>query len=484
MIRFLTAGFVCLIAMSSSSQAEQVQNVLMIAVDDLGNVFEEPRPAGLKTPHIDELMSRGVYFQRAYCQIPLCNPSRASVLTGLRPDTTTVWDLDRHFRHQLPEVVTLPQLFRQNGYTVARVGKLYHYDVPRGIGTSGLDDPASWSHVVNPKGRDVLDEALITNPTPHKAVSAAMCWLEADGTDQEQTDGMIATQAIELMKAYQQQSFFLGVGFFRPHTPYVAPKSHFEKHPLAQVELKDVPEGDRNDIPTAAIPHNIPNPNYHLSEQDLQKSLQAYVASVSLVDAQVGRLLDALDELQLTESTMIVFWSDHGYHLGEHHLWQKRTLFDQSARAPVIIAGAGVSAKGEVSQRVVEFIDLYPTVADAVLGEVPKQQQGRSLKPLLSNPHQNWDHPAFTQILRPYNNARKDGKPVMGASISTERYRYVEWNAGAEGAELYDLKTDPNEWTNLAESPEHQPLRKKLQLQLQQGVATQPPETPVNPKRL
>jgi uncharacterized sulfatase len=173
-------------------------NVLFIAVDDLGNVLGRTRPAGLATPNLDRLAARGVFFERAYCQIPLCNPSRASVLTGLRPDTTSVFDLDRHFREQVPDVVTLPQLFRRAGAVVQRVGKIYHYDVPNGIGTEGLDDPPSWERTVNPKGRDVFDEKLIINPTPQRPISAAMSWLAADGTDAEQTDGMIAREAVRM----------------------------------------------------------------------------------------------------------------------------------------------------------------------------------------------------------------------------------------------------------------------------------------------
>ncbi len=313
-------------------------NVLFIAADDLANVLGRTRPAGLRTPNLDRLAARGVFFERAYCQIPLCNPSRASLMTGLRPDTIGVFDLDLHFRTTTPNVVTLSQQFKNHGWVTQRVGKIYHYDVPHGIGTDGLDDPASWQHVVNPKGRDVTEESKITNPTPHKPVSAAMSWLAADGTDLEQTDGMIATEAIRLMEANRDRPFFLGVGFFRPHTPYVAPKSHFEAYPLDTLKLTEVPEGDRDDIPAAAIPHNIPLPDYGLPKSDLLKSLQAYYASVSLVDAQIGRLLDALDRLALSDHTIIVFWSDHGYHLGEHHLWQKRALFDESSRAPVIIA--------------------------------------------------------------------------------------------------------------------------------------------------
>jgi hypothetical protein len=278
----------CFIFLLMASSLSAKPNVVFIAIDDLANDCTH-------TPHIDRLAASGVRFERAYNQIPLCNPSRASVLTGRRPDATQVYDLDRHFREALPDVVTLPQLFRQNGWFTARVGKIYHYDVPKGIGTDGLDDKPSWQLVVNPKGRDVTDEKLITNPTPQKPVSAALSWLAADGTDEEQTDGMIATEAIQLLEKHRDEPFFLGVGFFRPHTPFVAPKKYFDLHPLESIRLPEAPADDRSDIPVAAFAHNNPTPHYGLDELTCRKALQAYRASVSFVDAQIGRVLDALD---------------------------------------------------------------------------------------------------------------------------------------------------------------------------------------------
>ncbi|HCN76710.1 MAG TPA: iduronate-2-sulfatase, partial [Verrucomicrobiales bacterium] len=194
----------------------------------------------------------------------------------------------------------------------------------------------SWDVVVNPKGRDAHDEALIINPTPEKPVSAALSWLAADGADEEQTDGMIATEAIALMEKHAGRPFFLSVGFFRPHTPFVAPKKYFEMHPLESIRLPDAPADDRADIPVAAFAHNNPVPDYGLDELACRRALQAYRASVSFVDAQVGRVLDALERLGLAENTIVVLWSDHGYHLGEHlGVWQKRTLFEEGARAPL-----------------------------------------------------------------------------------------------------------------------------------------------------
>ena len=440
---------VALLATAAHSATEPRPNVLFIAIDDLGNVLEPTRERVAVTPHLDRLAAGAVRFDRAYCQIPLCNPSRASVLTGLRPDLTGVYDLDRHFRAALPEVVTLPQLFKNNGWFSARVGKIYHYDVPNAIGTDGLDDSPSWDLVVNPKGRDVADAAQIVNPTPQKPISAALSWLRAEGTDEEQTDGLIATEAIRLLEQHRETPFFLGVGFFRPHTPYVAPKKYFDLYPLEKIRLPYAPPDDRGDIPPAAFAHNNPTPNYGLDELTCRTALQAYYAAVSFVDAQVGRVLDALERLGLAKNTVVVVWSDHGYHLGEHGgAWQKRCLFEESARSPLIIRDPTAAGNGTACRRVVEFLDIFPTVAERCGLTVPLQLSGRNLAPLLAGPKERWDGQAITQILRPADS--RFPQPVMGRTVRTERWRYTEWNEGRDGVELYDEVADPREFTNLA----------------------------------
>lgn len=455
-------------------------NVLFIAVDDLGRALGSYGNPLVRTPHIDRLARTGVRFARAYNQIPLCNPSRASVLTGLRPDVTTVYDLTRHFREQVPDAVTLPQLFRRSGWWTARVGKIYHYDVPAGIGTNGLDDPASWDRVVNPKGRDVTEESLITNPSPARPVSAALSWLAADGADTEQTDGMVASEAIALMSAKRDRPFFLGVGFFRPHTPFVAPKKYFDLYPLDTIHLPATPAGDRDDIPAIAFAHNNSSPHYGLDEITSRRALQAYYASVSFVDAQVGRLLDALDRLELTDHTLVVLWSDHSYHLGEHGgVWQKRTLFEESAGAPLIIRAPGAAGNGTASRAIVEFVDIYPTVAQWCGLELPARLSGRSLASLLTDPRRAWDGVALTQILRPGSDT-----PVMGRTVRTDRWRYTEWAGGAAGAELYDHAADPREFTNLATRAEHRNTRATLRRLFDGKASAAVPTTPFDPKKL
>ena len=474
--------FVCI---TTPSWAVDKPNILFIAIDDLAPALRCYGNLIAKTPHIDRLAASGVRFDRAYNQLPLCNPTRASVMTGLRPDTIKVYDLDRHFRDEVPKAITLSQTFMRNGWWAGRVGKIYHYNVPASIGTDGFDDPPSWQETVNPKGRDKADEALIFNAEPHRKISAALSWLAADGADEEQTDGMIATEAIKMMQAKRGQPFFLGVGFFRPHTPYVAPRKYFEMYPLKDMRLPYAPKGDRDDIPTAAFAHNCPVPHYGLDKLTLRKALQAYYATISFVDAQVGRLMAALDRLGLVDNTIVVLWSDHGYHLGEHNgIWQKRTLFEQASRTPLIIRAPGARGNGTACTRIVEFVDIYPTLTDLAGLKPPKGLEGRSLRPLLDNPLAKWDGHAITQVLRPAD--QRLAKPVMGRSIRTGRWRYTDWAEGNSGVELYDHANDPMEFNNLAlePDPEARVVMQQLRKLLEQKASGKVPTTPFNPKRL
>ena len=460
-------------------------NVLFVVVDDLASTLGCYGDVVARTPNIDRLAAGGVRFDRAYNQLPLCNPTRASVMTGLRPDRIKVYDLDRHFRDEVPDAVTLPQAFQKRDYLSARVGKIYHYNVPASIGTNGFDDPPSWNLRLNPKGRDKSDEALVFNAEPHRKISASLSWLAADGADEEQTDGMITTRAIELLEKNRKRPFFLAVGFFRPHTPFVAPKKYFDMYPLDELRLPYAPANDRDDIPVAAFAHNCPVPHYNLERPVLLKALQAYYACVSFIDAQVGRLLAALDRLELAENTIVVFWSDHGYHLGEHNgIWQKRTLFEQAARAPLIIRAPGARGNGRSCSRIVEFVDIYPTVAALAGVPVPEGLDGRSLGPLLDDPGASWDGFAVTQVLRPAD--KRLASAVMGCSIRTERWRYTEWAEGREGVELYDHRNDPLEFNNLAVKPDKaaKAIINSLRPLLRARASGVLPKTPFNPKRL
>jgi len=436
-------------AVARAADAKRPMNVLFIASDDLNNDLGCYGHKLVKSPNIDRLAARGVTFNRAYCQFPLCSPSRVSLMTGLRPDTTKIYNLQTNFRTQtIPDALTLAQMYRQNGFYVARVGKIFHYGVPGQIGTNGLDDPKSWDQVINTRGRDKDDEDKLTNLNPKRGLGSALAWLAADGSDDEETDGIAAKRAIELLEQHKDKPFFLAVGFFRPHCPYIAPKKYFDLYPLDQIKLPEQRPDDLKDVP--AVAPFVKPPNWGLKEEDLRKAIQAYYASVTFMDVQVGRLLDAVDRLGLAENTMIVFWGDHGYHLGEHGQWMKMSLFEESARVPLIVAVPGMKGNGKCSDRIVEFVDLYPTFSDLTGYKVPVKFAGMSLKPLLEDPAAPWSKPgAYTQVTRTANK-----KQIMGRSIRTERWRYTEWDEGRLGSELYDHEVDPSEYTNLADKAE------------------------------
>lgn len=448
----------------STAFAESTKlNVLFIAVDDMNNDLGTYGHPVVKSPNIDRLAAKGTRFDHAYSQYPLCSPSRSSLMTGLRPDTIKVYDLNKHFRSEVPDVVTLPQLFQKHGYAVARVGKIYHYSVPKDIGTNGLDDAPSWQTRINPAGRDKKEESLVTNYTPKRGLGSSLSFMRSEGADEEQTDGMIATESIKLLEQYQKDGkpFFLATGFFRPHCPYIAPKKYFDLYPLEKVSMPAGGWKYLDKVPKPALASTKPWPWFGVTEHQSREALQAYWAAISFADAQVGRLLDALDRLGLADNTVVVFWSDHGYHTGQHGLWKKQSLFEQSARVPLIIYAPGQKAGGKGSSRTVELVDLYPTLADLCALPVPKNLAGTSLRPLLDKADAEWDKPAFTQVMR--------SSHVVGRSVRTEQYRYTVWRGRNTATELYDYNADPEEQNNLAHDPSKAKIIEELQKLMHQN---------------
>lgn len=443
-------------------------NVLFLVADDL-NTGIGSYGAPVKTPNIDRLAGRGVRFDRAYCQYPLCSPSRSSFMTGRRPNATGVLTnpgrnpLSPNFRERIPATVTLPQLFKQHGWFAARIGKLFHYGVPLDIGTGSLDDYKSWDLAINPRGRDRdgLDRVFSLVPGQF---GGTLSWLSDEGSDGEQTDGIGAAEAVRLLERFGKENrpFFLAVGFYRPHTPYVAPKKYFDLYPADAITLPTLSADDKARRPEAAY-RSAKKEQDAMSDAQRREATQAYYASTSFMDAQAGIVLDALERLGLSSRTVVVFTSDHGYHLADHGLWQKMSLFERSTRVPLIIAAPGAKAGGHVARSPVELVDVYPTLAELAGLQAPEYLDGVSLRPMLDTPDHGVKDAAFSQV--------RDGYAVR-----TARWRYIEWAEGAKGAQLYDMEGDPDETANLAQDARHAGTVAEMQRLLQnyRGQAAEP----------
>ncbi|MCP3694325.1 MAG: sulfatase, partial [Planctomycetaceae bacterium] len=336
MLKRLVCGLVIATLLSTlgSIQAQDAgrKNVLFVICDDLNCDLGSYGHPLVKSPSIDRLAARGVRFDKAYCQYPVCGASRASFMTGLYPDQTLIRRNAIFLRETLPTVVSMSQYFSRNGYRSTRVGKIYHYNVPLHIGTGGHDDPYSWDQTINPRGRDRDDEPIIFSLRPG-SFGGTLSWLAADGDDSEQTDAIGASEAIRVMETHarERSPFFLAVGLYRPHTPYVAPKKYFKMYPREKIVVPSVPEGYLETLPEPAQRSLLrKKEQVNLKHELAVQAIQAYYASITFADAQVGRMLDALERLGLDKNTVVVFTSDHGYHMGEHGYYQKTTLFENA----------------------------------------------------------------------------------------------------------------------------------------------------------
>lgn len=432
------AGWVCGAVAQTSSHGKP--NVLFITVDDLNTHLGCYGNVTVRTPNIDRLAQRGVRFDRAYCQFPVCNPSRTSFLSGLRPDATGILDNKTPPRTHLKDAVFLPQHFRQHGYFTARAGKIFH----DGKDNGPWDDEACWDVSEPGVGKPRL--RVIAQQTVRRGANAnayyILRWEILDADDADTGDGVVARRTAQLMeKAVQDgKPFFLAAGLRKPHQDFVAPKRYFDLYDPQKIKIPAAPPEHVKAIPRAAL--NFAPGSDPIPEDQARQVAAAYYACVSFMDAQVGVLLDMLDRLKLWDKTVVVFLGDNGFHLGEHGgLFGKGTLFDGSVRIPLVIAAPGKRA-GAASARPVELLDLYPTLTALCGLPVPKDLQGASLVPLLETPDREWSRPAFSQVRN-------------GRSVHTQRYRYTEWADGRGGIELYDLEQDPGEFQNLAGNAQH-----------------------------
>lgn len=491
-LRSLLVIAICWLSAGISLAADAKRpNVLFLVSDDLNNMLGCYGDPLAKTPHLDRLAARGVRFDRAYCAFPLCGPSRNSLLTGLYPNSTGILANAQIFRQTIPSQQSLPQVFRNAGYFAARIGKLYHYNVPKSVGTNGHDDPGSWEMELNPAGVDRLEEEdRIFSLTPGQ-FGGTLSWYASPKGDSQHTDGLMAEDAewvLERCAKRQDRPFFLAVGFFRPHTPYVAPRSYFDLYPEKEMPVVQGVKEDQQDIPAPGL-GSYKKEQDKLTDDLRRQTLQAYLASISFMDAQVGRVVAALDRLGLADNTIIVFTSDHGYHMGEHGLWQKMSLFEESSRVPLLIVAPGVSAKGAAAKSPISHVDLFPTLAELCGVKVPSNVQGQSLVPILRDPTVSGRGWAITQVMRGggpnrasvTTNVGSDGPRFFGYSLRTPRWRFTEWDEGRKGRELYDHDADPRELTNLANKPEHAKTVEELSQQVRAATKTTfPPsgETP------
>lgn len=429
-------------ARSASAPPARRPNVLFIIADDLRAATDGFGDTAAKTPNLDRLAREGLRFTRAYAQYPVCNPSRVSMLTGLRPETAGVLSNSVFFRDVLPDVVTLPQLFKQNGYFTASFGKVFHRGPTMEDIRSDWADGKSWSHIRIYQATDTGNRG---EGRRMAGAEAPWCrWLAADGADEDQPDGMIAAEAVRLLRESRAAPFFLAVGFHKPHDPFIAPKKYFDQYPLDAMPVAVDPPDRSPDLPLA-----IPNAYGRFAsftDRERREFKRAYLAGTSFMDAQVGKLLDVLDERKLWDNTIVVFLGDHGYHLGERGWWNKDTLFELSAHAPLLVHAPGMRAAGQRSASLVEFVDLYPTLVDLAGLQAPHRLEGVTLRPLFDRPARQVKDAAFTVV------ARNGGKNI-GRTVRTDRWRYTEWDQGRSGVELYDHRVDPGEYHNVAARP-------------------------------
>lgn len=413
----------------------RAKNLLFITIEDLrDSVLGSYGSPVVKTPSLDAFANQSVRFTRAYCQFPVCNPSRSSFLTGRRPDTLGILDNFKSLFHENPTITSLPAVFRNSGYYTARVGKIFHSG-------GDHDDPNAWMETYDFGNDAIAARGAGRNMTGGRVEWCR--WLASEGTDDNHSDAKAAGKAVELLQKNRDRPFFVAVGFHKPHDPFVAPKKYFDMYPLEELIPPPVPS-DASNEPEVIYGSEWKKAFDAFSETDKKEFLRAYYACTSFVDAQVGKVLDAVSRLNLWSDTAVIISGDHGYNLGEHNWWNKNVLYDHSCRVPLMVYAPGETSRGRPCSSLVELLDLFPTVADLCGVPRPEGLEGVSFRPLLGDPGQELKEAAFTQVQRGF---------VKGRSVRTRRWRYTEWDDGRAGSQLFDHNNDPDEYYNLVERP-------------------------------
>lgn len=488
-LRFVSLLLLASFTVSHGAFGEKPLNVLFIAVDDLRTDLGCYGAAHMKTPHMDRLAAGGLLFERAYCQVAVCNPSRSSVLSGTRPDTTGILDNQHFMRTLMPHVISLPQHFKNHGWHTVSLGKIYHHS-EREPG----EDPLSWSEEPWYRGKpaptwfskeslDFIERMKKLPKSEQSHLLRGPPFEASDTSDDLHPDGQTALKAIETLRRLKQQKqpFFLGVGFVKPHLPFNCPQKYWDLYPAESIQLPanyaprtDVPEPALHDPYELRSYGTVPKEGTPIIDAMALNLIRGYRACVSFMDAQLGRVLDELDKLDLAKNTLVVLWSDHGYHLGEHGLFTKMTNFELGTRVPLIVRTPGMKTAGQKTQALIELVDLYPTLAELAALPLPAHLEGTSFAPLLENPALPWKKASFSQYLRKGRPGIMGKGPLAfdGRSIRTAEWRYTEWK-DAEGkllgTELYDHTQDPAENTNLAADPAHAETLQHLAAQLRVG---------------
>jgi len=456
-------------SLAAAAPAGARRNVLLIVADDLNCALGCYGHPVVRSPHLDRLAAGGVLFENAHCQFPLCAPSRASFLSGTRPETNGVLSLRTPTRQNLSNWTMLPELFRRQGYYTAEIGKIFHTGPEH-------EDPRSWDYRMPESGKTPPREEILREHVAGEPRNHTMSWHVLRTPDEKTPDGVLARRAAELLGECRARgrSFFVGVGFRRPHAPYAAPEKYFAPYRPERIQLPS--RAGVESLPPAAW-YELEN-QPPLSEREQREYMAAYFACVSFVDAQVGVLWEAMDRLKLWEDTVVVFLGDNGYHIGEHGMWHKMTLFEESTRVPLIIRAPGVRGNGRRARGLVECLDLYQTIAELCGLAAPQGLQGMSLVPLLEDPARPGKKAVYSMVGRHPDRKLCHLQPsYFGRSVRTERWRYTEWDQGRQGRELYDRAADPGETRNLAGRREYARALAEMQKLLAE-VGFRPPRSP------